>query len=345
MSKMHIRILGPRAAHCVAVLLLGTVCAFTQEQKLYMSVLSSRAHQWNRNDYPLIGLFTSSDNGGSWQHLGWREYIRMFHSLEGPDGTLWSACGNGVLRSLDGGRTWKVTTGWQITEVTRMAVDANRAEYVYAASAYGPIRSTDRGDSWCFITDGLTGRFCAEVCVDRLNGDHLLLAAESGLYSSADRGEHWHPTALKGKAIRTVVQSPIDGRRFWAGTEEEGVWSSSDCGETWETSNQGLNHATVYTVLPGGEGRRMMFAGTHGSGVYRSTDEGRTWVQCTGGLKDLDVHALVLTGGPRPLLFAATMGDGLYQSEDLGDTWTFNSQHQAQVWGLTVGMGGREKKK
>jgi photosystem II stability/assembly factor-like uncharacterized protein len=344
MRKMKLRMASKCFATCATLLLFCTTCAPAQEQELYMSILSSRAHQWNRNDYPLIGLFRSIDNGRTWQHRGWNEYIRMFHTLEGPDGTLWSACGNGVLRSVDGGVTWKITTGWQITEVTRMAVDANHPDFVYAATGYGPIRSTDRGETWRFIIDGLAGRFCAEVCVDRLNGDHLLLAAESGLYSSADRGEHWHPTALKGKAIRTVVQSPMDGHRFWAGTEEEGVWSSSDGGETWESSNQGLNHATVYTVLPGGEGRRMMFAGTHGSGVYRSTDEGRSWVQCTGGLKDLDVHALVLTGGPRPLLFAATMGDGLFQSEDSGDTWTFNSQQQAQVWGLTIGIGKREKR-
>jgi photosystem II stability/assembly factor-like uncharacterized protein len=343
MSRMKMRILGPRATKCVAVLLMSTASACAQEQ-LYMSILSSRAHQWNRNDYPLIGLFSSTDNGRTWQHLGWREYIRMFHSLEGPDGALWSACGNGVLRSLDGGLSWKVTTGWQITEVTRMAVDACRAEYVYAASAYGPIRSTDHGESWRFITDGLDGRFCSELCVDRVNGDHLLLAAETGLYASTDRGEHWQHTALKGKAIRTIVQSPFDAQRFWAGTEEAGVWCSSDAGRTWNASNQGLNHNTVYSVLPGIENNRMMFLGTHGGGVYRSTDEGKSWIQCSRGLNDVDVHALVLTGGSHPVLFAATMNDGLYQSEDSGDSWTFNSQPQAQVWGLTVGAGKREKR-
>jgi hypothetical protein len=109
--------------------------AFPQET-LYMSVLSSRRHAWGKNDNPVIGLFVSTDGGEHWHHRGWKEYIRTFHTIAGPDGTLWSACGNGVLRSTNQGRTWRITTGWEVTEVLNVAVDPNHPARVAAATAY-----------------------------------------------------------------------------------------------------------------------------------------------------------------------------------------------------------------
>jgi photosystem II stability/assembly factor-like uncharacterized protein len=317
----------------------GISCAAAQPEAVYMSILNTRAHQWNRNDYPMIGLFESTDKGATWQHKGWREYIRMFHTVEGNDGTLWSACGNGVLRSLDGGASWKITTGWQVTEVKKMAVDANRPDHVYAATAYGPIGSTDRGETWRFHLDGLDAHFVSEVCVNRSNGDHLLLASETGIFASIDGGLHWGQTGLKGKAIRTIVQDPRETHRFWAGTEDEGIWCSSDGGASWSAANKGLNHKTVYSIIIGSDRERVMFAATHGGGVYCSTDSGSSWHQRIDGLKDLEVHALALTSGEHPVLFAGTMNDGLYRSEDLGATWKFTGQAEAQVWGLSVGGG------
>ena len=76
---------------------------------------------------PVIGLFVSTDAGRTWEHRGWREYIRMFYTEAGPDGVLWSACGNGVLRSKDDGATWRVTTGSDVTEVLRLSVDRRNA--------------------------------------------------------------------------------------------------------------------------------------------------------------------------------------------------------------------------
>jgi photosystem II stability/assembly factor-like uncharacterized protein len=308
-------------------------------QVVYMSILSTRAHQWNRNDYPMIGLFASTDCGGTWQHLGWREYIRMFHTIEASDGTLWSACGNGVLRSVDGGASWKITTGWEITEVTRMSADPRQPDHVFAATAYGPIRSTDHGESWRFITDGLDRPFASEVCIDRTNGSHLLLAAETGIFSSADAGSHWRRVALKGCAIRTIIQDPGTDSRFWVGTEDQGIWSSTDAGETWHSCNNGLAHRTVYALTIGGTGNGLMFAGTQDGGVYRSTNAGNDWRQCSTGLKDPSVHALAIAGGAQPILFAASMNDGLFTSKNLGDTWEFNSQPEAEVWGLSIGPG------
>lgn len=84
-----------------------------------------------------------------------------------------------------------------------------------------------------------------------------------------------------------------------------------------------------------------MFAGTHAGGVYRSTDHGKNWKQCMQGLANPDVHSLTSIGGVQPILFAGTLNGGLFQSTDRGESWVFNSQPEAQVWGLSAGGGRR----
>ncbi len=330
-----------RTTWLVAGLACCLACTSAQESTIYMAILSSRAHQWNRADNPAIGLFASTDRGATWQHMGWREYIRTFYSVEGADGTLWSACGNGVLRSTDGGSSWKVTTGWEVTEVLKIAVDPHRPATVFAATAYGPIATTDGGETWAFRRNGLSRWFAADVCIDRNRSERVLVASETGVLMSIDGGHRWRPTSLKGKDIRTIVQDPSGDGHFWAGTEEHGIWTSSDGGATWHSASRGLAHKTVYCLVFDPDDPTRMYAGTHDGGVYRSSDHGKSWAQCSHGLTNLVVHSLVVLPGERPAVFAGTLNDGLFQSTNGGGTWTFNSQPEAQVWGLSTGKGIR----
>ncbi|MBK7257234.1 MAG: hypothetical protein IPI01_05405 [Ignavibacteriae bacterium] len=321
--------------HGLLLLLAVTVAGSALAgETIYMSVLSSRKHAWGKNDFPVIGLFVSTDAGRSWVHRGWREYIRMFYTEAGPDGVLWSACGNGVLRSKDDGATWRVTTGSDVTEVLRLSVDRRDARRIAAATAYGPILSVDGGDRWQFIDQGLPTRFTGDIIIDRSQGA-LLVATEKGIFKRAATGTRWRPTTMT-KDTRTIVQHSTEPRIFYAGTEEDGVWRSDDGGQTWKAHNVGLAHKTVYALAtaPGVSG--AVYAATFGGGVYRSDDGGKSWHQKSKGLTILDCHAVqVLPSSPTTVL-AGTLNGGLFISTDAGETWVFNGQADAQVWGLCV---------
>jgi photosystem II stability/assembly factor-like uncharacterized protein len=320
---------------CALLLLVLTVAGSAPGgETIYMSVLNSRKHAWGKNDFPVIGLFVSTDAGKSWVHRGWREYIRMFYTEAGPDGVLWSACGNGVLRSKDDGATWRVTTGSDVTEVLRLCVDKRDVRRIAAATAYGPIVSIDGGERWQFITEGLPARFTGDIVIDRSNGA-LLVATEKGIFLRAAGDARWRPTAMT-RDTRTIVQHTSEPRVFFAGTEEDGVWRSDDGGRTWKAHNDGLAHKTVYALAtaPGASG--AVYAATFGGGIYRSDDGGNSWQQKAQGLTILDCHAVqVLPSNPRTVL-AGTLNGGLFISTDAGETWNFNSQEDAQIWGLCV---------
>lgn len=305
-----------------------------RQDTLYMSVLNSRKHRIGALDNPTVGLFISTDAGVTWHHRGWRGYIRTFYTEAGSDGKVWSACGNGVLRSTDEGATWRITTSWEITEVLKVRVDPTDPSVVYAATAYGVFRTGDSGETWQEKNTGFRKPFVSDIVLDRSNNTRLLAASEDGVYLSTNAGKRWHLAGLSGKGVRTIVQHPNNKGILFAGTEDDGVFVSTDAGKAWKPSNNGLKDLTVYAIACDRSNPDVLYVGTHGGGVYRSTDSGRSWQQKIKGLDNLVVHSLVVSPSNSSVLFAGTLNGGLFRSTDGGEHWNFNSQEEAQVWGL-----------
>lgn len=321
---------------CILLSVFFNDAAFAQSETVYLSVRSTRKTRLHASDNPLIGLFLSRDGGATWEHKGWPDQIKVFYTEAGSDGTLWSACGNGVLRSTDGGATWKITSGWEITEVLKVKVDPNDPNVVYAATAYGIFKSTNHGETWQEKNRGLRNTFVSDILIDRSDSNRLLVATEGGIYASTHKGESWAPAALEGRGVRTLVQDPQRAKVFWAGSEDDGVFRSGNKGEGWQLFNHGALLVTVYAIAIDPKNPETIYLGTHEGGVYRSADGGKTWQQKNTGLKNLVVHTLAILPSNPKIIFAGTINGGLFRSDDGGETWAFNSQEEGQVWGLSV---------
>jgi photosystem II stability/assembly factor-like uncharacterized protein len=308
--------------------------ASARQDTVYMSVLNSRKHRLGALDNPTVGLFISTDAGATWTHRGWEGYIRIFYTEAGSDGVLWSACGNGVLRSSDNGMSWRITTGWETTEVLKVKVDPANPAVVYAATAYGVFRTDDSGETWKELNKGFLKPFISDIVVDRGNTSRLLAASEDGIYLSTNAGQNWKHIGVNVKGIRTIVQNPLNPNQFFAGTEDDGFFASSDRGVTWEQENRGLTQMTVYTIACDRSDPKVLYLGTHGGGVYRSSDGGQSWQQKNIGLDNLVVHSILVLPSNASIVFAATLNGGLFKSTNAGEHWKFDSQEEGQVWGL-----------
>lgn len=320
----------------LTVLAVAGAEAVGQTETLVMSVLSSRKHRLNVSDNPVVGVFVSTDGGETWEHRGWKEYIRTFYTEAASDGVIWSACGNGVLRSDDGGKHWRITTGWRITEVLKIDCDPSDPSTVYAATAYGIFKTADSGETWEEKPLGLKLPFASDVLVDRSDSRRIFAATEEGLLMSRDAGETWAPTALQAKQIRVIVQDPVRPEVLWVGTENDGVFRSSDGGRTWMQRSAGLRHQTVYAIAVHPNNPSILYAGTHGGGVYITVNGGERWTRSSKGLGIPVVHCLLVMKTRPNVVFAGTLNGGLYRSTDGGRTWKLNSQDQGQIWGLST---------
>ena len=177
------------------------------------------------------------------------------------------------------------------------------------------FRSTDHGDSWTALTNGLDG--VRAVGLLAAGGSTVFASAQTGgVYRSLDNGNTWQPVT---NGLPNQTFAPL-GAGFvgdvFAGTTSAGVFRSTNNGTNWFASNNGLTNLHVNVIRAGTGG--MLFLGTDG-GVFRSADNGTNWTPANTGLTNLTVTALALT--PTGDLFAGTAG-GVFTSSDNGNNWT-----------------------
>lgn len=132
--------------------------------------------------------------------------------------------------------------------------------------------------------------------------------------------DEWTVTGPGGGTVRTLaIDSSVTGR-LYAGTEQGGVFKSTDGGISWGTANRGLPpHADVRAVATDPADTMTLYAATRGAGVFRSSDAGAHWSAVSSGLGSLDVNALAVPAAHT--LYAGTTDGGVFKSIDSGTNW------------------------
>jgi photosystem II stability/assembly factor-like uncharacterized protein len=264
--------------------------------------------------------------------------------------------GDGVYKSLNGGRTWTNMGLRQSEHIARVLVDPRHSNLVYVA-AEGPLwssggerglyKSEDGGATWKLSLEinKDTGVTSAEF--DPSNADVIYAAAyerrrsvaafmgggpDSGIYKTADAGKTWRkltvglPKGDMGKIGLAV--SPINPTVVYATVEampdERGFYRSTDRGESWEKRNEYISGGT------GPHYYQEIFADPNAfDRVYqmdpamRVTDDGgKTWRPVGEKSKHGDNHAMAFVAGDPDYILNGSDG-GVYESRDRGKTWRF----------------------
>ncbi|HET7153376.1 MAG TPA: hypothetical protein VFJ29_06390, partial [Candidatus Kapabacteria bacterium] len=221
------------------------------EEKVYVVVLFNRNYVVGASSMR-SGLFYSEDNGDSWLHTGWSN-VRAFGAAIDMSDTkrMFLAAGNGIHRTTDGGKFWKITTNWHITEAMRVAIDPVSDSTIYTATAYGIFKSTDNGNSWVEKNNGLRSTYTSSLLADKKVPHRLLTGTEEAPYISDDGGEHWRRYASDStinKAVLDIEQSRSEPDVLMLTTEKDGIWRSTDDGNYWAKTANGLPDAPWYSV-------------------------------------------------------------------------------------------------
>ncbi|HSG69122.1 MAG TPA: hypothetical protein VLA12_01835, partial [Planctomycetaceae bacterium] len=122
------------------------------------------------------GVFLRARASESWSRIG--PVIQAMNSIAvdpSDPSTLFIACGNGIVRSQDGGSTWRMVTGWRESDFTRIAIDPQNGDRIYAASVWGLSVSRDGGESWQASNQGLSEKYCRCVWVDERDPRRVML--------------------------------------------------------------------------------------------------------------------------------------------------------------------------
>lgn len=283
-----------------------------------------------------------------------------------PDRAFVGTGESGVLRTIDGGDSWKRVFG-PGDHVTALAVSAHDPTVVWAGTEPSAVyRSPNGGDTWdplAPVTDLPSEprwsypprpetHHVRWIEADPHDPDRLFVAIEAGAFvRTDDGGETWlaHPAGAPRDSHTLATHPDAPGRVYAAaGT---GYARSEDWGQTWTPGTAGLDHRYVWGLaVPEADPSTVVVSAAAGpreahgldspeSYVYRSTDAGRPTVgddvtHPTNAGQETAAWTLAMDGLPDPAgtvrsVLTAVGGQRLYALNNRG---IYRSENAGMAW-------------
>src|SRR5206468_3092343 len=292
-------------------------------------------------------------------------YVGSGEGLRRPD----LSTGDGIYKSLDGGRTWKHLGLRDGQQIGAIMVDPHDPDRVFAGvlgHPYGPnaergvFRSLDGGLRWekVLYKDENTGAIDLEFDPDNPQIIYADMWASrrppwtagnsyngpgSGLYKSTDGGSTWRQLT-KGLPTWNDHLGRIgfgiafsDSNRIYALVDSlklGGLYRSDDAGESWERINSddrlwGRGDDFACVRVDPKDKDKLYIANIS---TYRSTDGGRNFTAIKGAPGGDDYHTIWINP-QNPQIIALAVDQGVVISVNGGETWSsWYNQPTAQFY-------------
>lgn len=222
------------------------------------------------------GIYRSRDRGAHWSAAWHPGAVRSIAFSSRPDEVF--AGGDSLLRSRDGGRTWKVLprpdTSYD-SEIARVLVSPLRPRLVYfldinerRGDAKSLFRSLDSGESSRLVFEG--GPTALAFHPTR-RGTQILATYYGGeIWKTVDQGTTWERIAEgigNGIQLTALLYDRVDPSILYLGTDGAGVLRSLDGGVTWAPLATGMIAPRITSLRSDPRNPRRLLAGTQGGGV------------------------------------------------------------------------------
>ncbi|HEY5550321.1 MAG TPA: YCF48-related protein [Opitutaceae bacterium] len=269
------------------------------------------------------GLYARGPDN-SFGHIGHHLPLLITLAFDPRDSSrVYGAGLSGVMRSTDGGDTWRIVTDWQVTEPKALAVDAMNPDTVYAGLPDGFIVSDDCGETWERREAGLPerGKYTQSLQVDRTRAGRVFAGCETGIYLTESGARSWRRVFETVDTVNDIQQSPHDPAHWIAVSQSAGALESRDSGLTWKSIPGVPSEKALYNVAfdPTQRGRIAIASWTYG--IFTSEDDGRTWAERNTGLPPLNRVWRTAVDPDDGRLYAAVYEQALYASSDFGRIW------------------------
>ncbi|HAL56312.1 MAG TPA: hypothetical protein DCP63_07525 [Bacteroidetes bacterium] len=267
-----------------------------------------------------IGLFRKREGDTLWINLRPNTITPgVAFAKYGGASLLYLAGGNGLHRSADRGKSWKVLTGWQTNEILSVALHPTSSSILYISTPFGVFKSTDGGEHWGNKMRGFKSWYIRQVKIDLDVPESIYAIDEETLYRSVNGGEKWSALNVGVQGVKCFLQHPVDHDILLVGTEDHGIRISLDRGKRWRAA-QGLPSSPVYALRSSQDGKQIYAAG-YQTGVWKSEDRGRSWTNLWLATGIDAIYSLFVHPNNPDHIIVGTNGKGMFESLDRGATW------------------------
>lgn len=159
---------------------------------------------------------------------------------------------------------------------------------------------------------------------------HRIIRAECGT-----DGNWQVETFLPETKPATVAADPVNRGIFYAGTDGNGIYRSTDGGKSW--TQTGLAGKTVKSIAVSPHDAKVIYAGVKPAAIYKSIDGGHTWQEMEGFRRipnrwfwfspaepPFQAYVMAIAVSPQEpgVVLAGVELGAVVRSEDGGQTWS-----------------------
>jgi len=306
------------------------------------------------------GVYKSTNEGENWIQDGLGLPSSNIQSLALNDnilfaGTFWY----GIYISVDFGRNWipsyngypanttrpvfaekenQLFVGnslgiFSLNKIDSIWVDLNYQLYgseVKCFATKDSILAAGTSEGGVFITSDFGNNWISRRIVNGYNGTNVLkfqedslyaLCFSGGLFLSPDLGLNWYSINIPTQFFTALA---LKGNTIAVGTDQTGVWISTNGGINWAQKISGLTSLYI-TSLAFDENN--LYAGTF-EGVFISSNVGENWSKATTGIPStLFVNTIKIIG---EYIYVGGF-PGLFLSSNGGSSWTYKGFNTKEI--------------
>ncbi|MDA3779110.1 MAG: hypothetical protein PF487_02575 [Bacteroidales bacterium] len=259
--------------------------------------------------------------------------------------------GNGVYKTMDGGKSWKNMGLKESRQVGDIQIDPRNSNIVFVAaegSAWGPggdrglYKTIDGGKNWTKVLEISENTGVNNIAIDHRNPDIMYCTSEqrrrhvftkigggpeSAIYKSTDGGNNWRKLESglpkEDKGGMGIAVSPVNPDIVYAiieaANDAGGFYRSIDRGESWNKMSDHNASGQYYNEIYCDpiDVDKVYSVETVSKVTY---DAGKTWVDLSLKKRHVDDHALWIDPDNTDHFMIGTDG-GVYMSYDAGKNY------------------------
>ncbi|OGL42405.1 MAG: hypothetical protein A2161_17280 [Candidatus Schekmanbacteria bacterium RBG_13_48_7] len=267
----------------------------------------------------------------SWEEIPVPNDIQDIYSLavspESPD-TIYLGTYRLSYRTSDSGQTWqKIDTGMkEDSHIFKFVFSPANPLTLFSATCGWVYKSTNSGDSWKRFREGLTDRRVQSLAINPIDPKILIAGTCGGAFKSNNNGTNWKCVTSKNLIVKCITFSSMSESTIFLGSEDQGIFKSTDMGDSFREINRGFFHHHIPCVVPVPSENGMFFTGIinagNKGGLYASIDGGKTWEQVPCKSLFKNVYAIQLQNNPFTRLYVGTE-NGVFWKDRGAMTWNF----------------------